>query len=98
MNINIDMPMVEKCNIEDCSYNADNICHAKAITIGDGESPLCDTLFCGSKTIPVTSLQAGVGACKVSACSFNNDLECSAESISIGLQDDNAGCMTYTTH
>lgn len=95
MKISIDMPLVSRCNIANCSYNRDNVCHAKAITVGDGRSPLCDTVFYGTEIIHAVNLQAGVGACKVSACRFNNDLECGASDVSIGAQGNNAVCMTF---
>lgn len=95
MKINIEVPAVTQCEVEECSYNVQQKCHAKAITIGDGDSPHCDTLFCGAPAVNGTSIQAGVGACKVSSCSYNEDLECSAESIRVGLLDDSVNCLTY---
>jgi hypothetical protein len=98
MKMTIDIPVVSACTIEECAYNTDNHCHARAITIGDGDVPHCDTLFCGAEHIHATSIQAGVGACKVGDCSFNNDLECTADNISVGLDGDSVKCLTYTTH
>jgi hypothetical protein len=96
MKINIELPVVTQCTIDKCAYNIDNKCHAKAITIGDGASPGCDTLFSGSEHIKAKSIQAGVGACKVDSCVFNNDLECTADGISVGLMNKNVQCLTYT--
>lgn len=96
MKITIQLPAVTECTIAECSYNMENKCHAKAITIGDGNIPSCDTLFRGSQTIHTKNIQAGVGACKVSSCSFNDDLECSADSITVGLLKDKVNCLTYT--
>lgn len=45
MKITIDIPLVNECAISDCAYNMDDMCHAKAITIGDGMHPGCDTSF-----------------------------------------------------
>jgi hypothetical protein len=95
MEINIELPVVGECTIAECAYNTDNRCHARAITIGGGASPNCDTLICGSGHIHATYIQAGVGACKVSSCSFNEDLECTAETISVGPVGENAECLTY---
>ena len=95
MIISIDVPVVIRCSIEGCSYNSNNNCHAKAITIGNGETPLCDTLLCDEKEVQEKNILAGVGACKVSQCRFNNDLECIADDISVGSENDNVRCMTY---
>jgi hypothetical protein len=95
MKITIELPAVGECSVAECAYNTDNRCHARAITIGDGITPNCDTLFCGSGHIHATNVQAGVGACKVGSCGFNNDLECTAGSITVGLVDENVECLTY---
>ncbi len=97
MKVSIDMPAVNRCTIAECSYNAHDMCHARAITIGDGESPRCDTVFCGDQSVQETKIQAGVGACKVSNCNYNSDLECTADAIQIGMKGDNVNCLTYTT-
>ena len=95
MKIMIELPVVGKCTVAECAYNTDDSCHARAITIGDGAIPHCDTLFCGSGHIQATNIQAGVGACKVNSCSFNEDLECTAERITVGLVEENVECLTY---
>ncbi len=95
MKMTIDMPFVETCTISDCAYNKDDKCHARAITIGDGIHPGCDTSFLGSPSHTRANSLAGVGACKVSGCSYNNDLECSADSITVSMKNDSIQCMTY---
>jgi hypothetical protein len=95
MKIMLELPAVDECSVADCSYNTGNSCHARAITIGNGATPQCDTLYCGSRHIHDTNTQAGVGACTVSKCSFNDDLECTADSITVGLIDGNVDCLTY---
>ena len=98
MKITIDIPLVNECAINDCAYNANDMCHAKAITIGDGTHPGCDTSFLKSKKhAKNTNITAGVGACKVAACSFNSDFECSANSIDVGMEDGSINCLTFTT-
>ena len=83
MKMTVDMPKVTKCSVRKCAYNVEGGCHAKAITIGDGTTPHCDTSFsCGSHCH--SKMTAGVGACKVSGCAFNSDFECQAESIAVG--------------
>ena len=96
MKMTIDMPVVTECMIGDCAYNVANCCHARAITIGDGTHPGCDTfLLIGNHTKETTRL-AGVGACKVSACTFNEDYECMTDSISVGQAGNDINCMTFS--
>ena len=96
MNISIDMPQVRACAITDCAYNVDKSCHARAITIGDGVHPGCDTAFLDAPLhTQDTNRIAGVGACKVSGCRYNDDLECDAESIEVGFVGKGINCLTY---
>jgi len=96
MKITIDIPMVNKCSIGDCAYNVKDKCHAKAITIGDGVHPGCDTsFFMPPNHAKDTNIIAGVGACKVTGCNFNSDFECSASSIDVGKSGDDINCLTY---
>jgi hypothetical protein len=95
MKMTIDMPFVESCTINDCGYNKDNKCHARAITIGDSVHPGCDTSFLAAPSRTHANSTAGVGACKVTGCNFNNDLECGADSISVSMRGNSIQCMTY---
>lgn len=88
------MPIVSECAIAECAYNSNKACHAIAITIGDGERPMCDTFFKSSKHGGIKET-AGVGACKVSACSHNIDFECSASSIRVGHEANYGKCLTF---
>ncbi|MDT8452575.1 MAG: DUF1540 domain-containing protein [Gammaproteobacteria bacterium] len=97
MMITIDVPIVSECSIADCAYNTENMCHAKAITIGDSGCPCCDTMDRGSQHVRAKNIQAGVGACKSTNCSFNSDMECAADSIIIGMNQGNISCMTFST-
>lgn len=97
MKMTIDMPYVADCMIADCAYNLKNKCHARAITIGDGTNPACDTSFLGgSKHTHNTKQIAGVGACKITGCNFNDDLECTAENITVDMRNGDISCMTFT--
>jgi hypothetical protein len=89
------MPAVSECVISECAYNSNNACHAIAITIGDGNRPMCDTYF-KSKTRGGIKDTAGVGACKVSTCSHNMDFECCATNIRIGNENNQGKCQTFT--
>jgi hypothetical protein len=90
----IKMPVVSECAIAECAYNSNKSCHAIAITIGDGNRPMCDTFFKSSRHGELNSI-AGVGACKVFICRHNNSLECSMESIRVGSEQDHGKCMTF---
>jgi hypothetical protein len=95
--IQIEIPAVLGCASTDCAYNEGTECHAKAITVGDGVNPNCDTFLDSSSDHTASSGQpGGVGACKLSACAYNDDLECTAQSISVGNQGGKASCMTYS--
>lgn len=96
MKISIDMPQVQSCAIVDCAYNVSENCHARAITIGDGMHPGCDTAFLDAPMRANNKKRiAGVGACKVTSCMFNDDLECNAENINVGLISNSINCMTF---
>jgi len=95
MEITLEMPMIESCNVSECTYNLNSACHAKAITIGDGKTPGCDTYMHASKHVRNASLCAGVGACKVSGCQHNSDFECSAERIEVASCGGGVFCTTY---
>jgi len=89
------MPNVSSCDVIKCAYNANNRCHAMAITIGDGAHPTCDT-FCqegGSGGDPEAI--ASVGACKVSSCVYNQSLECQADQVRVGYNGDEIDCLTF---
>ena len=90
------MPEVRVCMATDCSYNLDQTCHAKAITVGDGSTAHCDTFFNGAAHVQSKNRVAGVGACKVGSCQFNEDLECMADNISITLKGSEVLCKSYT--
>jgi hypothetical protein len=90
----IKMPVVSECVIAECAYNSNMACHAIAITIGDGERPMCDTFFKSSKRGGIKDT-AGVGACKVSVCRHNSDFECGATSIRIGNEANSGKCLTF---
>jgi hypothetical protein len=96
--IAVDMPVVGECSVVECAYNANNGCHARAITVGDGIHAGCDTYLVATPHSRDQVRHAGVGACKVSACEHNDDYECTAQHIAVG-HDGHAGhgatCLTY---
>lgn len=94
MKLRVLVPEIKACSITGCSYNADSGCHARAITVGDGSHPRCDTYA----PLPVRTKaheRAGVGACKVISCRHNRDMECEADAIRVGRHDGHADCTTF---
>jgi hypothetical protein len=95
MKMTIDMPAVSSCEVIECAYNVESACHARAITVGDGVHPGCDTFFSNATHTREARHIAGVGACKVASCMHNSDFECMADSIAIGREKSGVGCLTY---
>jgi hypothetical protein len=93
--ISIEMPVVAQCSVDECAYNVNNCCHARAITVGNGVHPGCDTFLNGSSHSKAAQRIAGVGACKVSACRHNEDYECMTEQIVVGHDQAAVRCLTY---
>ena len=91
----VEMPKVIECLMDECAYNADKECHARAITVGGGACPMCDTAMKSVKKGGVIDMIGSVGACKVENCRFNDSLECSAVGISVMLHDQHAECGTF---
>lgn len=95
MKITVDIPAVANCSVDECTYNRAHRCHARAITVGDGVHPGCDTFFsAGSHTQDVSHI-AGVGACKVGSCIHNDDYGCGADQIDVGRRGSNIKCLTF---
>lgn len=91
----LEMPVITKCMANECAYNANSNCHARAITIGNATQPGCDTFISGSRHIKQVKQVAGIGACKTASCKFNEDLECMADGIQVGMIKSEANCITY---
>ncbi len=95
MLVNISMPAVAECEVNDCAYNNEMKCHARGITIGDLSHPGCDTFLPAGHHTHETVRIAGVGACKVATCKHNDDLECEADAIRVGRSGNAAICKTF---
>lgn len=95
MKATIEMPDVTECEAAGCAYNVERRCHARAITIGDGVHPACDTFLPNDQHVRGETPLAGVGACKVDACRHNTDFECQAESIRVRRHEQHADCATF---
>lgn len=94
--MSIEMPLVSECSVAECAYNTDSCCHARAITVGDGVHPGCDTFALLGMHSTAKQRMAGVGACKVAACRHNEDLECMADEIHVGRASSDVTCLTYS--
>lgn len=90
----LEMPDVAACDAKECAYNKSGQCHARAITVGDGVHPGCDT-FLQSDEHSRRPEGAGVGACKVTGCKHNDDFECQAREIRVGRRQDKVECLTF---
>jgi hypothetical protein len=95
MKMTIEMSTIDACAATACAYNVEQECHARAITIGEGVHPACDTYVEAGRHVEAHTGPAGVGACKVEVCRFNDDLECSAESIQVERHSLHADCATF---
>jgi hypothetical protein len=92
----MEMPVINNCEVESCSYNRDRMCHALAITVGGAMHAHCDTFLTGAAKGGDPGAVGHVGACKMSDCRYNVDLECQASGISVGAHQDQADCLTYS--
>jgi len=95
MKFEIDMPIVASCEVHRCAYNVEGGCHAKAITVGDGVHPGCDTFLASERHTEEDVACAGVGACKVAVCRHNHELECDAREIEVGEEQGEVSCLTF---
>ena len=89
-----DAPRVGACSIARCAFNREQVCHARSVTIGDGQVPRCDTFYALGAHVRRGEV-AGVGACKTLLCVHNRDLACQAPSISVDLRGSCAACMIF---
>ena len=95
IKMTIDMPVVAECTVTECAYNTGKCCHARAITVGDGVHPGCDTFLAAAPHTRATQGSAGVGACKITACRYNDDYECMTDRIAVGHAGAAVSCLTY---
>lgn len=94
-HIAIDMPIVAECLANECAYNVNMKCHARAITVGNSMHASCDTFFSRAGHTKAAERTAGVGACKSSQCKFNEDLECMTDNIRVAPRGQAVNCMTF---
>lgn len=95
----LEPPLVSVCEVSDCAYNLGSNCHARAITIGNGAHPGCDTFFSESHHIRKGEQIAGIGACKVASCQLTRAPSSSASVAmmrSMGCSLDSAAAVRFT--
>ncbi|HKB60907.1 MAG TPA: DUF1540 domain-containing protein [Gallionellaceae bacterium] len=90
----LNITRIAECSVGECAYNAGHACHAIAITVGNGDTPMCDTFYVANEHSAGHG-HAGVGACKVSGCAHNRELECTANRVLVGKLDARVRCITY---
>jgi len=89
------MPEIMSCESMVCSYNMDSKCRAMAITVGAGDSPLCNTAMSSAMKGGVSEMSGCVGACKVMPCQFKKSLEYTASSVQMKMHSGIAECGTF---
>lgn len=95
MSSEIPMAVVAECTVPECVYNRASRCHARAITIGNGDHPQCDTFHCAHNHPQDDAPPTGVGACKLVSCHFNHHYNCEAERVYVGATPGGPGCLSY---
>jgi hypothetical protein len=90
----MDMSEVMKCNMVNCTYNSNRICHTLAINVGPHAE--CNTYVTnGNSKSGFKEAKSTIGACLTSDCKFNDSLECRAPNINVAGHAIHADCETY---
>lgn len=97
------IPLVRLCEVTDCGFNEQNMCHAAAIQVGDEvagavatprvklQDPRCDTYTRRPGAhLGASDWQGMVGSCKVESCSYNSGFRCTAEAIIVSRHEGQA--------
>ena len=99
-----------KCQAQDCTFNADTRCCARAIRVGlTGQETFCDTYaradaFSAVEILDLTSGDTEFSAdeapriaCGVIQCAYNRSFRCRAHGVHIGPVHDAliCNCRTY---
>lgn len=101
------IPKVSQCDMTECGFNRERLCHAAGIQVGDAlvsdrsagpsQDPRCDTFTVqAGARFGAPDLIAQIGACKVTSCVHNDALRCTAEGITVGHHGSHADCLTYS--
>ncbi len=99
-----------KCQAQDCTYNAESKCNARAIRVGvTGQQTFCDTYaradaFSAVEIFDMNAADTEFGAmgapriaCSVTQCAYNQSFRCRAHGVHIGPPHDAlvCNCRTY---
>ena len=90
----MDMTTISSCNMSACAYNADSMCHTRAINVGYHAE--CSTYVQGGERGGLKELTGGIGACMAANCKFNNKLECSAGGVDVAGHRSHADCKSFS--
>ena len=90
----MELPIVAKCEGEDCAHNIDYKCHASVVNIGDGECPRCNNYISIPEKTGLFNLRGRVTACDIIMCAYNSRFECRALDICVGCKKNDILCLT----
>lgn len=90
----MEMIQILKCDMSDCEYNIDNLCHTIGVNIS--ERAECQTYIQGKNKRGFQEVKGGIGACHTANCEFNVEHECRArDGIKLAVNRKKARCETY---
>lgn len=89
----MNMTPVASCNVSQCTYNKQNLCHTPGINVGHHAE--CDTYFWRPEKGGMAERKGEVGACQASECTHNEQLECKAQNIDVAGHEGHADCRTF---
>jgi hypothetical protein len=89
----MDMTKIDKCNMGNCAYNKEGVCHTLAISVGPHAE--CNTYVHASSRGGFNDVNGGIGSCLASDCKFNDRLECRASNIEVSGHVKHADCETF---
>ncbi len=89
----MEMTHIKKCDMLNCAYNTNLMCHTMGINVGAHSE--CNTYNHGSSKGGFLEIHGGVGACLASGCRFNDHWECKATNIDVFKHDSHADCETF---
>jgi hypothetical protein len=90
----MDMSEIAKCDMVNCTYNSNRVCHTLGINVGPHAE--CNTYVTnGSSKSGFKEAKGTIGACLTADCKFNDRLECSAPNINVGGHAIHADCETF---
>ena len=88
-----EMVQVKACDVTNCCYNTDKLCHTLGIMVGAHAE--CGSFTHGSQKCGFSELKAGVGTCLASDCMYNIRMECAAPNIDVMNHNLHADCKTF---